>query len=371
MLMLRKLLSLVIVALICSSVNAAPMEQQGVYSSARWLGRGGAMVADVDDYNVIFVNPAGLPLIKESVLNFEFQIEGSTGITENMTALFGYANKWAITDSADAEAMRGKDIRTRMSFLTTYVTNTYAIAFIARGTVDTAYDTASPPITDVFSATDLTLQLTYGKGFLDEHLRFGGTGKFAYRSGRFGNFTLQQLQNEGIKPFGSPLVKEGLALSFDVGMQYTMPHETYDLSFGGSALDLATPFGLDPRISKGSDNGRPPILPARVDVGMGLKIRNIGAGIIWRNNLDFIKSITKSESSIKDIIHFGTEFQFPRLLYVRAGLHQLYWSAGLGIKYYILECDFATYATNTATYYNTDGRRQSDRRYTFQFSFLF
>jgi len=371
MLMLRKLLSLVVFILICSSVNAAPMEQQGVYTSARWLGRGGAMVADVDDYNVIFVNPAGLPLIEVPILNFEFQLEGSNSITDNLTAFFGYRDKWVITDPADAEALKGQNIRTRVSFLTTYVTKSYAIAFISRGTMDTAYDSAAVPNTDVFSAADLTLQLTYGRGFLNNHLRFGGTGKVAYRSGRFGNFTMTQLENEGIKPVATSQVKEGLALSFDVGTQYTLPHDTYDFNIGAAALDLATPFGLDPRISKGSDNGRPPILPARADIGVGIKVKNVGAGIAWRTNLDIIKSLTKSESSFSDIMHFGTELQFPRLLYLRAGMSQMYWSAGVGIKYYILECDFATYATNTATYYSTDGRRQSNRRYDFQFSFQF
>ena len=371
MLMLRKSLLLIVVALMYSSVNAAPMEQQGVYTSARWLGRGGAMVADVDDYNVIFVNPAGLPLIKDPLLNFEFQIEGSNSITDNITSFFGYNNKWVITDPADAEALRGKDIRTRVSFLTAYVTNAYAIAFIAKGTMDNAYDNTAIPNADIFSAADLAIQLTYGKGFLNDHLRFGGTGKLAYRSGRFGNLTMTQLETEGIKPIGTWLVQEGFALSFDVGMQYTLPHDTYDFNIGASALDLTTPFGLDPRLSKSSDNGRPPTLPARVDIGIGLKAKNIGAGIAWRNNLDIIKSITKKESSVMDILHFGTELQFPRLLYIRAGMSQMYWTAGLGIKYYILECDFATYAANTATYYNTNGRRESDRRYNFQFSFQF
>ncbi len=368
--MLRKLLLPIALTAISYVVYAAPMEQIGTYSSARWLGRGGAMVADVDDYNVIFVNPAGLPLIKEPILNFEFQIEGSGGITDNLTAFFGYDNKWVINNPADVNGLIGKDVSTRLSFLTAYITDTYAIALISRGTMNTAYDTAAIPNADVFSAMDLILQLTYGKGFLDNRLRVGGTGKLAYRSGRFGTFTMTQLKEQGLKPFGA-LAQEGLAFSFDVGIQYSWFMDTYDVSIGGSALDLATPFGLDPRISKGSDNGRPPILPARVDIGTGIKVHNIGAGITWRTNLDIIKSITKTEASVLDLFHFGTELQFPRLLFVRAGMYQSYWTAGIGIKYYILECDFATYATDTALYYNTDGRRASDRRYNFQFSFMF
>jgi hypothetical protein len=370
MVMLRKLLLSIALPAISCIVYAAPMEQLPVYTSARWLGRGGAMTADVDDYNVIFVNPAGLPLIKEPVLDFEFQLEGSGGITDNLTAFFGYSDKWKVTNPSDLNSLIAKDVSTRVSFLTAYVTDTYAIALISRGTMNTAYDTATPPNADVFSATDVTLQLTYGKGFLDNSLRVGGTGKLAYRTGRFGTFTMKQLETEGLKPFGQ-LSQEGLAFSFDVGIQYSWFMEGYDVNIGGSALDLATPFGLDPRITKGSDNGRPPILPARIDIGTGIKVHNIGAGIAWRTNLDVIKSITHMEASVFDLLHFGTELQFPRLIFLRAGIYQGYWTAGLGIKYYILECDFATYATDTALYYNTDGRRASDRRYDFQFSFMF
>jgi hypothetical protein len=160
-------------------------------------------------------------------------------------------------------------------------------------------------------------------------------------------------------------------MSFDVGIQYSWFKKSYDINIGGSALDLTTPFGVDPRIAKGRNNDRPPILPARIDVGAGIKIHNIGAGIAWRTNLDIIKSITKTEASALDLLHFGTELQFPRLIFLRAGMYQAYWTAGIGIKYYILEYDFATYATDTALYYNTNGRRQSDRRYNFQFSFMF
>ena len=367
---MRKLL-LLLIAIIVTSLNvyAAGMEQFATYTSARYLARGGAMTADVDDYNVIFVNPAGLPLIDEDILNFEFQLEGSGGITDNLTALFGYADKWKITNPADLNSLKNKDVRTRVSFLSAYVTKSYAIALISRGTLDTAYDDAARPNADVFSAADVTLQLTYGKGFLDNKLRFGGTGKVSYRTGRFGTFTLTQLQNPGIKPFGD-YSQEGLALSFDAGMQYTWNMTGYDISLGATALDLATPFGLDPRISTAIDNGRPPILPARADIGVGFKVHNIGAGIKWRTNFDIIKSFTKKEASMLDVLHFGTELQFPRLLFLRAGMNQMYWTAGLGIKYYILECDFATYATDTAIYDGTS-RRMSDRRYNFQFSFMF
>jgi hypothetical protein len=370
MVMLRKLLLSIALLAISHTVYSAPMEQLPVYTSAQWLGRGGAMTADVDDYNVIFVNPAGLPLIKEPILNFEFQLEGSGGITDNLTAFFGYGSKWVINNPADVNALMGKDVSTRVSFLASYITNSYALALISRGTMNTAYDTATPPNSDTFSATDLTLQLTYGKGFLDNHLRVGGTGKLAYRSGRFGNFTMSQLETQGIKPFGS-LSQEGMAFSFDAGVQYSWTMQTYDVSIGGSALDLATPFGLDPKFVTGNSNGRPPILPARVDIGTGIKVHDIGAGIAWRTNLDLIKSITHMEASMFDLVHFGTELQFPRLIFLRAGIYQGYWTAGLGIKYYILECDFATYATDTALYYNTNGRQESDRRYNFQFSFMF
>ncbi|MEI6093552.1 MAG: hypothetical protein WCQ47_07735, partial [bacterium] len=75
-------------------------EQRELYNTTSYLARGKAMAADVDDYNVLFVNPAGIPRIKDRIINFEFLVEGTDGISDNLTALFGYKSSkyWKVTN---------------------------------------------------------------------------------------------------------------------------------------------------------------------------------------------------------------------------------------------------------------------------------
>ena len=69
------------------------------------------------------------------------------------------------------------------------------------------------------------------------------------------------------------------------------------------------------------------------------------------------------------MIHMGIELKFPQFLSLRAGLNQLYWTAGIGVSYWVLDASFATYVENTSIY--EGARTPSNRRYVFQVGFYF
>ncbi len=348
-------------------------EQRELYTTSSYIARGKAMVADVDDYNVMFVNPAGMPLIKTPILDFEFILEGSNNISQNLTALFGTTSDkyWKITDPAKLAALNGQNTRARIGFLAAYVSDFISFAFITNGVMDDAINTSTgTPKDTVFSAVDIAFQSSIAKSFFeDKRFRIGATGKAVYRGNRFGTLSFAQLSSEGIKPYQNKFASEGLAFSMDLGTQYTVHYSESELSFGLAALDLCTPFGIQTKFLNDGNPTRPQILPARVDVGIGYKVPDIFYGITLRTNLDIIKSATKMESSFKDMLHMGVEFKFPQFLSLRAGLNQLYWTAGVGVTYWILDASFATYSENTGIY--DQARTPADRRYVFQFGFYF
>jgi len=355
--------------------GSAYAEQRQLYNTASYLARGKAMVATADDYNVLFVNPAGIPLIKEPILNFEFMVEGSNGMSQNLTAFFGHTSDkyWRLSDQKELAAMNGKNTRARLGFLATYIDDLISFAFISNNMLDSAVNTTTQPMDTIFSSSDIALQFGLAKGFFDKkQFRLGGTGKVIYRGSMAGTFSFSQLQTTSVRPVGNADANDGLAFSLDLGSQYTWNVGESEFSLGLAALDLCSPFGIQPTPKGLFGDGnldRPEILPARIDFGLGYKVPNIFKGITLITNLDIIKAVTKSESSFKDMLHFGVEFKFPQFLSLRAGINQLYWTAGIGIKYWILDASFATYVENT-TIYNAI-RTPSDRRYAFQFGFYF
>ncbi len=345
-------------------------EQREAYTSASFLGRGGAMSSDVSDYNAVFVNPAGLVKIEEPAFNVEFQIEGSTHVGDNMTALFGYTNHWHANDAADIEKLRDQNTRAKLAFLAMYMQKNFAVALVSSGAMDMAYDGETVPNVHTFAVGDIDLQMSASRGFLEnERLRIGATAKILYRTARTGYLSYNDLATIGVKPSG-PYTDEGLAFSFDVGSQYSWYFKQYELSVALSALDLATPYGIKTKFLGSTTGDRPPIMPARVVAGAGFLVPNVFSNFKLRTNLDIVKSLTRNETSILDWIHWGVELKFPMYLAIRGGFNQGYWTAGLSVTYWWLEASFATYAENTAIYDKDLGRMQSNRRYLFQFSFL-
>jgi len=363
------LTALCLCCLLSKDTQASWGEQRAVYTSASFLARGGAMTADVADYNAIFVNPAGIASIKEPILNFETQLEGSNKSNDNMTAMFGYGNDWHAMNQADIEALRNQDTRTKAGFLAAYIRQNFAFAMISTGALDMAYDDQTVPNVHSFVVGDVDMQMSVAKGFMEnDKLKIGGTAKILYRTARTGFFTYDELATNGVKLSG-PRADEGIAFSFDVGTQYTWFQEGYDVSVGLSALDLATPYGITTKFLGSTTEQRPPIMPARIAAGTGVKIHNIFSNVQMSTNLDIVKSLTESETSVLDLIHGGVEFKLPMYLAMSAGINQGYWTTGMSVTYWVFQASFATYAENTAIYDKSLGRMKSNRRYLFQFSF--
>ncbi|MCX6113331.1 MAG: hypothetical protein NTY22_08665, partial [Proteobacteria bacterium] len=246
--------------------GSAFAEQRALYNTASYLARGKAMVATVDDYNVLFVNPAGIPLVKEPILDFEFMIEGSDGVSQNLTAFFGHTSDkyWKISDAKELAALNGKNTRARLGFLATYINDLFSFAFISNSLFDSAVNTTTTPLDTVYTSTDIAFQFGIARSFFEKkQFRLGGTGKVIYRGNMYGTFNFTQLQNMTVKPVDNPNANDGLAFSLDIGSQYTWNVGESEFSLGLAGLDLCTPFGIQPT-PKGllgdGNTGRPQIL---------------------------------------------------------------------------------------------------------------
>jgi len=342
--------------------SAAFAEQRELYSTASFLARGGAMVADANDINTIFVNPAGIPIVPGRLLDITLKADTSLGLNDFITAYFGTDPGGRIQTEEEFNAFRGKNSHTNTSFAVTYIRDEFAYALVLGGTIDGEYTNDAAPEVDLFSSFDALAQISYGRGFLENNkFRVGATGKLAFRLGNFDTVTYDVLHDRPIIPLNSEAVS-GLAIAVDIGSQYTWSLQKSDIGFGFALLDLTTPYLIP--IIPSSSSGRPPTTPARITTGLSWKIKNLGAGISLNTNVDICKTLMLSEASVMDMFHIGTELRFPQFLKIRAGINQTYWTFGIGVEYWLLHVDFATYAENMDIYENN--RKASNRRYVFE-----
>lgn len=339
------------------------------------LGKGGAFTADCDDENSVIVNPAGLPMLDEALFYSSIQINNSSGLTDFTNIYFGNNLDGKVNGATETfDGLSGETTRNAGSIFMTYITKkNFAYTLISTMLYDLKYNDftdADEVIVDTFSTFDTTLQVSYGKSFLEkDKFRVGASAKTVYRVGKFTQLDATDLATAGIFPItnndSENFINEGVAFSFDLGTQYSWFLEDMTFSYGLSALDVGTPFGINPKLFNGA--GRPPTLPARVQTGVGLNIpRVFKSRYAFRTNLDIVKAIMYSEASVLDMLRMGVEFAFPKFLVLRAGLYQTYWTLGFSLNYWLGHIDFATYTENVDIY--EGGTRPCSRRYVFQFS---
>jgi len=346
--------------------------QNSTFINTSLLGKGGAFTADVDDINSVLLNPAGIYMLDSSLIYTSIQINNTSGVTDFTNIYFGnnLDGKASAIETYDKKSKEAE--RNSLSIFASYITNkNFAFTFLSSMVYDLKYNEFSSPIdlvVDTFSTLDTTAQISYSKGFLEQDkFRVGASAKTVYRVGKFKEFSHADLVQVGILPTsgGKDYVKEGVAILFDFGTQYTWHTDYYNISYGISVLDIGTPFWINPNLFEGS-NG-PPKLPAKIQTGFGFHAPSLfKSKYSLRTNLDLVKAINYSEASFTDMLRAGVEFNFPNFLSLRAGIFQTYYTLGFSLKYWVGHIDFATYTENVDIYQNNN--RPAARRYVFQFS---
>lgn len=351
--------------------------QNITFIDANQLGKGGASTADISDVSAVLLNPAGITLLEDSVIYTSIQINNSVGVTDFTDIYFGTNLDGKVYETSRLKNKSGVTTRNSVGIFASYVTEqNFAYTIVSSMLYDLKYSEfadVNDLKVDTFSTIDTVMQISYAKSFLEkDKFRVGASAKTVYRVGKFRTLDKDELGDTGIFPTtgsttepGINYVNEGVAFLVDLGTQYSWFIDDTTVSFGISALDIGTPFAINPGLLGGS--GRPPTIPARVQTGFGINFDKLfNSNYSVRTNFDVVKAVSYSESSVMDMLRLGIEFNFPMFLSLRAGLFQTYWTAGFSLRYWIGHVDFATYTENTDVY--TSGTRPSDRRYVFQFS---
>lgn len=346
----------------------AVKEYYSLTRSLRALGMGGAFYGLSNDEYAMFYNPAGVSLY-----------EGRPQLMLNSTAQLGsrtlpaYKKKNEIAgsfpDSIDALArFQGDPLYLGASVLPYFLMKNLAAGILV-GDLKTNYLLSGK---ELDSAVDLTAILdsgifvTYGRSVLNENVHVGLTTKGIARAGGRTSFTLGDLflgNKLNLNP--QDLGGAGFGIDFDLGIIYDIPY----LSFGeANQISLVINNVLASRLSMGSQAGKmPPGLVRSVSLGWYSVFSGWGVFDHIHFLADFAEFSLGGQSDPelgapggKFLKHLNMGLEFPiGILKLRGGLHQGYWTAGLGLNLKYCKLEFATYGEELSS---GPGRLES-RRY--------
>lgn len=261
-------------------------------SSPRAASLAGSYVANNDDPNVIFYNPAGI----------------FNGISDQIS--FSYISHLADINSASASYIKEFESIGSVGF---------GVQYVGYGSFKEADQFGN--VTGSFNATDIAFTFSYSN-MLDENFNYGVSTKFIY---------------SGIADVSST------GLAFDFGLQYLWKEQNW--KFGFSALNLGTQLT--------TYFGKKENLPVDIKFGLSKKLQHMPFEFFFSFNKlndreERFKNITAGgEFSLGKFLKLRLGYDVQRRKELKigtsAGLAGFNFGVGIKIKEYLFDYGFSSY----------------------------
>jgi hypothetical protein len=352
---LRKITRVVttLVVFFAWSASSTAAELNNNWLSTRALGMGNAYTAIVSDADSLFYNPAGLANVSGVNWTF-FDLHGG------LNGLEAIENAKIIAGAADdmQEALRklyGKKVWVGGGGKTAVTVPYFGLAgFVNTATAVTTTNSPNPRIEpslvfDYGAVAGFALPVVPGVasiGFSMKRINRTGTTQ------SIGAATLATLDTDALT---QEFKRRGTGYGLDFGAQFKFPGPVSpSLSFVYRDLGYTT-------FTHEEGAGAPSRIEPEMVIGGGLEV---SAPLIKVTPVFEYRYVNRPELQLGKKINLGLEVSLP-LLDLRAGLHQGYYSAGVGLNLALLRLDVATWGTELGEY---PGQRE-DRRYMAQLTF--
>lgn len=347
MLMSIKIFLLVIVS---TSAQAATFLIEN-YRSARAVGMGNAYSAVVDNFDALFYNPAALA--KSSGFHWLIMDPGLS--VSNPVGLEQLGDLNAGNFGTTINNLTGQNFNFYGTGKTGLQIGTFAFAVYENADLTLISSNVVTPTFDVSYIDDKGYAMGFALPFIPGILSWGMDVKYVRRHGNRFTIGVSDLAAQNETYLKSLYDRNGTGYALDTGFLLRLPgpiSPTFALTWKNVGGTKFKPVVV-------GDNA-PPTDPQEMGAGIAL---NIDLPFISFSPTIELKHTEKTEVSLGRKLHFGFELGLFNLA-IRGGLHQGYWSGGLGLSLGFLDLDLASYGVELGE----EPGQIEDRRYMLQLS---
>lgn len=335
------------------------------YIGVRGLGMGGAQINAVNDETALLVNPAALGKLRTTYFTpIDPELEAN-GLA--MQSLASGAGVGAVQDPQALVELLNKNpnqyFYARSNLMPSFVAQNFGIALYNLEYRAGEYNEGTQKAT-INWRRDTGAVLSYNFRFWEGRIKLGASTRFFNRievdraqvPGNSSGLSLKDLSNEG----GAVAADVGLVLSAPVRFLPSVSAVVRDVG--------TTDFSVGQGYFVGTP-GRPNSQRQTVDVGFALFpiLTNATRMTITGEFRNLQSQDERDQQDGMRRIHLGTEVNVADVIFLRAGMHQRYWTAGMEIATERLQFQFASYGQEIGD----PGAIKEDRRYTGKFVFRF
>ncbi len=347
--------------LVVTSSVAKAQEFREFYTGVRQLGMGGAYTAVVNDETAVLTNPAGLGKLREATITLiDPELSGSFNDTKavNLSNLSSVQSLQGLSSLLNTNRLMHWNAKAQ--FFPSIVTTNFGLGLHAKYSFDAEMNAAGDDL-----RIDYTNDYAAAMGYCFRF--FGGILKLG-----FGARLIDRTEiHKDVNPQTAVLTvdalgSEGLGLATDVGFILTAPVE-YLPALAVVARDVGgTAYGLSNGLFTKSTT-RPVDTPQTLDAGLAMfPITSNFTRMTLTADYHDILNANVDTDAMKHL-HGGFEFNFHDFFFLRGGLNQRYWTAGIELASENFQLQAATYGEDIGVM----GTPREDRRWVTKFSFRF
>lgn len=337
-------------------------EVREFFNGSRMLGMGGAQIAVANDETALLANPAALGKLRDlygTIIDPE--LDGGNNLA-NIYKTKSFAQLYSLQEIASSLSLAVDTYyHSRFQLFPSFVVKNFGIGIFYKRSLDAIMNTTATAMTTTYY-DDLALLLGYNFRFFDGRIKLGVTGKFINRI---------EIANQSLDPTGNLDVgtwaSEGAAVGVDAGLILTGPW-TWLPTLAVVARDVGgTQFTAGKGLRMSTAN-IPNAMTQDLDVAVAIfPIHSNHTRSSF--TIEYQKMTEAAAAQDKNrYYHVGYELNLSDMFFVRAGMNQKYWTAGLEFASEKVQMQISSYGEEVGV---DGGTALEDRRYTFKFGFRF